>query len=102
MTASTLTDFTLALTLSDPNTLAAPLTDITVTLDGQSCVNLVGTMTSFTCDLPKNADDSPQIRAGDYFPLVFIAGTGTILMESSVVAHSFTLSIASLSPTSGG
>ena len=47
--SSSLSGNTLSLTLTDPGSLNAALSTITVTLDNQPCTNLVGTMTSFTC-----------------------------------------------------
>lgn len=47
--SSSLNGNTLALTLTDPGSLNAVLSTITVTVDNQPCTNLVGTMTSFTC-----------------------------------------------------
>lgn len=49
VTSSSLSGNTLSLVLTDPGSLNSALTAITVTVDNQPCVNLVGTMTSFTC-----------------------------------------------------
>ncbi len=66
--SATLNGFTLSVTLTDPAALNAPLSDISVKLDNQPCTNLVGTMTSFTCTLPKNSDNTPILTVGSFTP----------------------------------
>ena len=46
--SSSLNGNILSLTLTDPGSLNAALTAITVTVDNQSCTNLTGTMKNFT------------------------------------------------------
>lgn len=49
--SSTLSGYILSLTLSDPSSINANLTKVTVALDGQPCkiVDLTKTMSNFTC-----------------------------------------------------
>lgn len=47
--SSSLSGNILSLTLTDPGSLNAALSAISVTIDNQPCKNLVGMMTSFTC-----------------------------------------------------
>ena len=73
ITGATLSGNQLSLTLNDPGTINAPLNTITVTLDNQPCSGLTGSMTSFTCNLPKNSDNTPVLTVGSHFPQVVIS-----------------------------
>ena len=62
----TLTGSTLRLGISNPQSQNYSLSDISVTLDGQECTGLTGTISDFTCQLPTNTDGTPTIRAGSH------------------------------------
>ena len=101
--AFSLTGNTISITLSNTASLTtSSLQDISVTLDNQLCTGVTGTLSSFTCILPQNTDNSPIIKAGDHFPVVLIDGLGYILMEAGVVAHTQPFTVSSLTPSTGG
>lgn len=90
---------TLSLTVSDPNAANYPLTDLTVTLNGQPCTSLTGTFASFDCTLPVNTDQTPIITAGNHHTKIVVKEKGIIQTSSSPIAKSLT--ITSLSQASG-
>lgn len=102
VTAAAITSVSqLTLTVTNPGT--AVLADLTVTLDGQTCVNLTGTFASFACKLPVNADLTPVLRAGSYLPVVFIKNVGFIDCDLSLVSPIvIPLTLTSLSLSTGG
>jgi hypothetical protein len=102
VTAASISGYTLSLTLSDPGTLNAPLTDIQVVLDNQPCTNLIGTMARFTCDLPTNSDNSPILTAGTYFPTVVVSPVGIISIDPTVNPFVINLAVTSVTNSSGG
>lgn len=102
VTGASLSGNTLSLTLTDPSVLNAPLSDITVTLDNQPCTNLVGTMTSFTCDLPQNSDNTPILTAGDHLPAVIVSPLGLVSIDPTVNPITIGLTLSSVTDPSGG
>ncbi len=73
VTSATLSGNQLTMTLNDPGTINAPLNTITVSLDNQPCTGLNGSMTSFTCNLPTNSDNTPILTVGSHLPQVLIS-----------------------------
>lgn len=78
------------------------LKDLTVTIDGKSCTNLVGTLANFTCDLPKNTDNTPILSAGSHYPVVTIKGMGTADRDALVAAIIVNFDLTSSNPSTGG
>ena len=91
----------LGLSINNPTNNTIMLSDLAIELDGQPCINLVGSLSSFTCDLPKNTDNTPIISAGDHLPVVKVNRLGLIDIDSSVNPISVDLT-ATPSITSGG
>ncbi len=99
---ASLTGPTLSLVLTDPGNLNAPLSAITVTLDNQPCINLVGTMIDFNCTLPKNVDNTPIITAGTHVPTVIISPVGLVSINPSLTPITVNLAMSSVTTSSGG
>jgi hypothetical protein len=71
LTAATLTGARLNLTITDPASLGFNINQLKVNMDNQICTIVPGgTISLFQCDLPKNSDSTPIIRAGNYLPIV--------------------------------
>lgn len=102
ISAVTLTGYTLSFTLTGTGSLTSTMKDFTITLDNQPCTNLVGTLASFTCTLPKNADNTPILTAGTYFPIVKLSPIGYLPFDPSVTAITTTLALTSVASNSGG
>jgi hypothetical protein len=102
VTAASLSGYTLSLIISDPGSLNAPLSDITVLLDNQPCTNLQGTMVSFTCDLPKNSDDTPILTAGSHYPVVRVNPVGLVSLDPAINPIIIGLALTSVTSSSGG
>jgi hypothetical protein len=76
ITALSLSGYKLSFTINDPSSLNPPLNDLTIILNNQKCTNLIGTFSSFTCDLPINTDNTPILVAGTYLPSVTVLNLG--------------------------
>lgn len=89
--------------ITNPTTTTIVLSDLTITLDGQTCTNLVGALSNFTCDLPKNTDNTPIISAGSHYPIVTVKNIGTIEIDMmSVLPIISTFDLTSSTTTTGG
>lgn len=87
----------LTIALSDPLTLNFPLSEVSVTYLGVSCISLAGSISSFTCNLPKNTDNSVALPAGSGKPKVHIVRIG-FADNSALTAETVSLSVSSFSP----
>jgi hypothetical protein len=92
----------LQLSVTNPSNIVIPLTDLTVVMDGKICVNLTGTLASFTCKLPKNLDNTPVLTAGDYLPVVTAKNIGTIDYAANLALINIPLTLTSIFPANGG
>jgi hypothetical protein len=77
--------------------LTFALTDIIVSYLGIPCSSLTGTITSFTCTLPINADSSVALPAGTGKPKVHIAQIG-YADNSGLSATTVPITVATFSP----
>ena len=102
VTANTLSSNTVSVTMTDPQAWNYPTSDLTVSVDGQPCTITGGTFTSFTCTLPTNGDGSPVLTAGDWFVKVLVRNMGQVPIASGASAMTYSLSLTSSSPSSGG
>ena len=102
MNLQTLTGSTLRLGITDPLSQNYTLSDISVTLDGQECTGLTGTIDDFTCSLPTNTDGTPIIRAGSHHAEITINSVGTVNPETSLSPIVHSLALNSISPSNGG
>lgn len=59
-------------------------------------------MTSFTCTLPQNFDNTPIMRAGDHMPVVKINPIGLVKIDAAVTAISKSFTITSIDQPTGG
>jgi hypothetical protein len=75
----------LSVTLSDPLSLNAPLTNVTITLAGQPCIEPYGNMTNFTCRLPKNPNNAVLLTAGSHYPVIRINPVGYVVINKANV-----------------
>lgn len=92
----------LSFTINNPLTINPILTDLTVILNDQKCINLVGTFVSFTCDLPINVDNTPILVAGSYFPSVTLSNIGELLIDPGVNPIIIPFYFTSISNAIGG
>lgn len=103
ITSQTLSGSTVSITLSNPLSLSYSVDMLTVKIDGKVCiVNAGGSFSSFTCQLPVNADASPILRAGDYNAEIMLMEVGLINIQAGVAPIHYGLSINSVTQSSGG
>jgi hypothetical protein len=70
--------------MSYPNSTGVSLSNITVTLNDIPCTGLVGSINNFNCTLPKNYDGKPNLRAGEYKPVVYVGRLGEAKPSSAI------------------
>jgi hypothetical protein len=104
VTAASISGRVVTLSLTDPGLIGYTLSDVTITIGGQPCTiaNLASPISSFTCNLPVNSDNTANVPAGDYFPVVTIKQSGSVPLVNSITAFNFPLTLTVLSVTSGG
>ena len=85
------------ISVSDPGSLGFQFSSLDVTVQAVSCVNLTGTISSFTCTLPANADGSLKMPAGIALPKVLIPQIG-YANTSAFSPETFPLIVDSLDP----
>lgn len=104
VTAASISGKVVTLSLTDPGLIGYTLSDVTVTIGGQPCTiaNLASPIGGFTCNLPVNSDNTANVPAGNYFPVVTIKQSGTVPLVNSITAFNFPLTLTTLSVTSGG
>lgn len=105
LTAASISTSILTLNLTDPSMLGYPLTDVTITLDGQPCTIIDPSNSSidnFQCRLPTNTDGTPIVRAGIYLPVVNIANVGIVQPALALPELPFQLSLTAINPAQGG
>lgn len=95
---------TLSLGLSDAQSKGFSLSAVSVSVGGLACTNLVGSVSSFSCTLPTNANGTANLVAGTVTPLVTINGLGIAELSSNPVVSPLTipLVVSGLSLSSGG
>ena len=96
VTGVNLTGSTLNVNVSDPDSTITSLNLLTVTVDGQNCVNFTGTTTNFNCKLPTNSDNSPILTAGAHLPVVNLPSLGILSYDPNVTALSTNLILTSV------
>ena len=84
--------------MTDTASIGIALTDLEVSVLKTPCSVLTGTLASFTCTLPTNADSTPQLPAG----------TGKVMVHTKQVGYAdntaasdetITLTVTSVTPT---
>lgn len=92
------------LSLTDPAQIGYNLSDVTITIAGQPCtiLNLTSPIGGFNCNLPTNSDNTANVPAGSYFPVVTIKQSGSVPLVNTITAFNFPLTLTALSVTSGG
>jgi hypothetical protein len=101
VTGVNLTGSTVNLNVSDLSLAINNLKELTVTVDGQNCVNFTGTTTNFNCKLPANTDATPILSAGAHLPVVNLASLGTLSYGPDVTAITANLVLTSVTSSSG-
>ena len=96
--SATLASNVMTLSITDPSSIGFALSDITVSLLGVQCTDLSGTIASFTCNFPTNADSSVALPAGSEKPKVHVSQIG-FADDSSLSATSISLTVTSLTPS---
>jgi hypothetical protein len=76
---------TYTISVTDPLPLSFTLADITVSLLGVQCTGLTGTISSFTCNLPINNDNSVALPAG----------TGKVQVHIKQIGYAVNTAVAS-------
>lgn len=104
LTADSISNAILTLSLTDPSLIGYTLSDVTVTLNGQPCTinNLTSPISSFQCTLPTNSDGTPNMQAGTYTPVVIVSQVGKVAYSNTIVPFNFPLTLTSLDIISGG
>lgn len=102
ITALSLSGSSLSIEITSSAPISAGLNDISVTLDGQLCANLTGTVNSFACDLPTNPDNTPVLTAGSHYPQVTISQLGLVSIDPIVNPIIVDLSLSAVSTSTGG
>lgn len=76
---------TLSLAISNPTSVSVTQSSVSILVQGLPCT-ITGTfdLSSLTCTLTKNADNSPLLIAGDVTPQVYIAPYGLVGLDDGV------------------
>ena len=74
------------------------MSDLTVSLLGVPCLELTGTVDSFTCTFPTNDDGTPTLPAGTDYYLIHVASVGYV-DSTALGAVTFNLVVNSVSPS---
>lgn len=105
VTAASLSVDTLTLTISDVGSVGFGFSDLIITLNGERCNELTGTLASLTCKFAKNSLNNAALPAGSNKPIVHVAQVG-YAETSSISAITVPLTITSVTPgvsgTNGG
>lgn len=101
LTSISMTGNIVSIGLSDPSSINAALEKLTVTIDNKPCNSLTGTMTSFTCSLPKNTDNTPMLTAGTHYPVIKIDPLGYASIDMSIPAITVPFALTHVTPSSG-
>lgn len=78
------------------------LKDFTVSVDGVTCLSMSGSITNINCVLPKNADGSLQVRAGNFTPMAMIAKIGAAKPAATPPKIMIPLRFTNFMPTTTG
>ena len=76
VTASSLSTDTLTLTVTDPGAIGFTLVDLKITLNGERCNQVTGTLASLTCKFNRNSVLNAALPAGINKPVVHVAQVG--------------------------
>lgn len=87
--------------ITDAGSVGFGLSDITITLNGERCNSLSGTVDSFTCKFNKNSLNNAALPAGTNKPVIHIAQVGYADV-SSISAINVPLTITSVTPAVSG
>ena len=101
--SSSMSGSIVTLSLNDPGSIGYSLSDVTITIGGQSCtvINLSDPIGNFQCQLPVNSDSTPTVPSGSYMPIVTVSQVGLISALPAVTPFNFSLTLTSLNFTSG-
>ncbi len=101
VTASSLSADTLTLTITDPASVGFGLTDLKITLNGQRCNQITGTLASLTCKFNQNSQGNAALPAGNNKPVIHVSYVGyadvTAISEIPIP-----LTVSSISPSTSG
>jgi len=68
--------------LTDPQLLNANLSQISVTVGNENCINIIGIMTNFTCQLSTYSNGTLTLSVGIYYPVIKISPIGYLSTSS--------------------
>ena len=92
---------TLSLSVTDSGSVGFALTDLKITLNGERCNLITGTLASMTCKFTKNSVNNAALPAGTNKPIVHIAQVG-YANTASVSPITVPLVITSITPSTIG
>lgn len=101
VTSSSLSADTLSLSVTDTGSVGFALADLKITLNGERCNLITGTLSSMTCKFNKNSLNNAALPAGVNKPIVHISQVG-YANTASISAITVPLVITSVTPSSIG
>ncbi len=99
--AASLSADTLSLSVTDSGSVGFALTDLKITLNGERCNLITGTLVSMTCKFTKNSVNNAGLPAGINKPIIHIAQVG-YANTASISSITIPLVISSITPSSIG
>jgi hypothetical protein len=101
VTAASLSTDTLTLTVSDAGSVGFVFSDLLITLNGERCNQISGTLSSLTCKFNQNSLLDAALPAGNNKPIIHVAQVGYADL-SAISAINIPLTITSVSPSVSG
>jgi hypothetical protein len=87
LTVLLLSENILNIELTDPQLLNANLSEISVTVGNDNCINLVGAMVNFTCQLSTYSNGTLRLPVGIYYPVIKIRPIGYLATNSLIFVN---------------
>ena len=102
VTSLSRTGTTLNFALSDPTPLNFAVNTISVSVGGQACTSVSGTLTALSCTMAANTDGTAILVAGSVTPVISINTYGIAALQTGVNPLTVSLVATSLSTSTGG
>ncbi len=101
VTAASISADTLSLSVTDAGAVGFALSDLKITLNGERCNSITGTLASMTCKFAQNSAGNAALPSGTNKPIVHIAQVG-YANTGSISSITVPLVISSITPSSIG